>query len=53
MQKAKDKTAYKVPDRVLEAFSKVEIHTCSMCGEFLGDKEFKDGEGVCLKHWDY
>jgi hypothetical protein len=42
-----------ISEKILKAFSKIVIHQCTMCGAFLTDQEFKDGEGVCLKHWDY
>jgi hypothetical protein len=43
----------KLPNKITKAIEKVVIHQCSMCGAFLGDKEFKQFEGVCKKHWDY
>ena len=39
--------------QVKEAFGKVVIRECSMCGAFLGGEEYKQFEGVCKKHWDY
>ena len=42
----------KLPEHVLDAFGKVIIHECSICGSFIGDKEWKEFEGVCSKHWD-
>lgn len=37
----------------MEALSKVVIMTCTMCGAFITDDEYKQFEGVCKKHWDY
>lgn len=42
----------KIPEKILEAFSKIEINQCTICGKFLSKKEFEESEGVCLTHWD-
>ncbi len=51
--KDKKESIKKLPQKVLDAFNKVEIHECSMCGAFLTGDEYKQFEGVCKKHWDY
>lgn len=42
----------RLPENIIKAFSKVVIKECKICGAWLGDKEYKEGEGVCFKHWD-
>jgi hypothetical protein len=39
-------------EKIKKIFSKIKIYTCSMCGSFLTEKEWKEFEGVCMKHWD-
>lgn len=39
-------------EKLLEAFSKVEVKPCTTCGAFVGADEYNRGEGSCFKCWN-
>lgn len=41
-----------ISDKLNKAFSNLVIKECEVCGRFIGEKEFNDGEGACFKCWD-
>lgn len=42
----------KVSEKIKKAFNKIVIKECTICGSFITDTQFKDGEGACAKCWD-
>lgn len=37
---------------ILEAFRKLELKECEVCGSLISKKEFDSGDGACFKCWD-
>jgi len=39
-------------EKISEAFSKIELLACVVCGELISRKEYADGDGACGKCWE-